>query len=141
MAGEFGQSVANALLNQVLRGEAAYAPPSSYWLGLFKASTGLRLSTPGTWQEVTAGEYARLEIRGSTGKSFTLSTTGASANNEAWTWGTATVAWGTITHVAILDSATLGAGTVVFYGQLVSPQVVGIGDYFRFQASDFDVTL
>lgn len=141
MAGEFGQGVANTLLNQVLRGETAYSPPSSYWMGLFLASTGLRTSNSGTWSECAAADYGRLEIRGSTGRTFSSSTTGASENEQAWAFGVATNNWGTITHVAIMDSATLGAGNVVFYGQLSVAKIVNVDDYFRFQLGDLDVTL
>ena len=48
--------------------------------------------------------------------------------------------WGTITHIAICDSATWGAGNVLFHGALTANRIVNDGDTFEFAIGDLDIT-
>ena len=52
---------------------------------------------------------------------------------------TATAGWGTVTDVAIVDTAS-GAGNILYYGALTASKVVNSGDTFKFNAGDLDVT-
>lgn len=47
--------------------------------------------------------------------------------------------WGTITHVAIVDSTTYGAGNMLFYGTLTTPKLIEDQDIFAFAATQLDV--
>ncbi len=69
------------------------------------------------------------------------STDGLTDNAADITFPTATGSWGTITHFAILDSATHGAGNVLVWGALTASKTVGNGDVFKFNAGDLDVTV
>ena len=68
------------------------------------------------------------------------STDGLTDNASAITFPVATGAWGTVTHVAICDSATWGAGNMFLYGTLAVSKVVGSGDTFKFNIGDLDIT-
>jgi hypothetical protein len=48
--------------------------------------------------------------------------------------------WGTITHVAICDSATHNAGNLLFHGSLDSSATVNNGDTFVFSTNDLSIT-
>jgi hypothetical protein len=54
------------------------------------------------------------------------------SNTPAITFPTATADWGTITYVAICDSATYGGGNLLFYGPLTVSKTVSNGDTFQF---------
>lgn len=49
--------------------------------------------------------------------------------------------WGTITHVAVCDSATWGAGNVLFHGALTTPISPTSGDEVVITAGDLTFTL
>ncbi len=50
-------------------------------------------------------------------------------------------AWGTITHIAIVDDDTYGAGHLFFWGALVTPRTINDGDDFSFLAGEIQVQL
>lgn len=52
---------------------------------------------------------------------------------------TATADWGYVSGVAILDSATHGAGNLLMQGPLPTPRDVKSGDVFRFIVGNFDI--
>lgn len=127
------------LLDHVLR-NAAYTAPTSVWIALFDATGSTANLEAGTLTgEIVGGAYARLEVGGASGRSFTLAAAGATQNNEDWTWTTATADWGTVTYCAVMDAST--AGNVLFYGTLTVAKTVNNGDTFKFNAGDFTVTL
>lgn len=71
------------------------------------------------------------------------STTGNSSGVEATTFNTvdvqfpvATDDWGTITHVAVLDSVTHGGGNMLFWGKLSRPRTISTGDRFVLRAEE-----
>jgi len=96
-----------------------------------------------TGKEVAnAGAYARQTLNPLDANWTAASATdGLTDNASAITFPTATAAWGTVTHVAICDSATFGAGNLLFFGTLTTPKTVGIGDIFKFNIGDLDVTV
>jgi len=70
------------------------------------------------------------------------STDGLTDNASAITFPVCTGSpWGTVTHFAILDSATHGAGNVLIHGALAVSKVVGVGDTFSFPIGTLDVTV
>ena len=60
---------------------------------------------------------------------------GTTSNSSAITFPTATADWGTVTHVAIVDSATYGASNVWAWGSLTVNKVVSNGDVFQFSVN------
>lgn len=119
------------LLDHVLR-NIAFSSPSAVFVALFTADPGEGLMGGGAPFEVAnANAYARQPVT----FGVPVSGAGTSANTADVVFLTATpLAWGTITHVAIMTSATYGAGQGLFYGPLATPKVVGSGDVFRFIA-------
>ena len=68
-------------------------------------------------------------------------TGGLTDNTAAITFPTCvTNAQGTVTHIAIVNSATHLAGDVHFHGALTASKVVGVGDTFQFAAGALDIT-
>jgi hypothetical protein len=65
---------------------------------------------------------------------------GATDNVTAITFPQATGNWGTVVGVAILDSATHGAGNVLLYGTLAVSKSINSGDTFSFAIGDLDIT-
>lgn len=51
----------------------------------------------------------------------------------------ATADWGMVSGVAVLDSATHGAGNLLMQGALPSPRDIKSGDVYRFAVGTFDV--
>jgi hypothetical protein len=89
-----------------------------------------------------AGAYARQTLNPLDANWAAASATdGLTDNASAITFPTATAAWGTVTHVAICDSATYGAGNLLFHGALTTSKVVGINDVFSFAIGALDVTI
>lgn len=109
-----------------------YAQPSRY-LALFTADPGEagaftnEISTSGT-------AYARQAA------TFTVSGDTASTNATV-TFPTATANWGTITHVAVVDSDVEGSGNVLFYGAVTTSKTIETGDTFQISSGNLTVSL
>ena len=83
--------------------------------------------------EVSGGSYAR-QLAG-----LSASADGVSANAGDITFPVATGDWGIVTYVALIDLVT--AGNVLMYSALDVSKTVGIGDTFKINAGDLDVTV
>lgn len=67
-------------------------------------------------------------------------TDGLTDNASAIVFGPCTgTNWGSITHFAICDSATYGAGNMLVYGPVATPRTIEVGDTFTFPIGDLDV--
>jgi hypothetical protein len=67
---------------------------------------------------------------------------GTTSNASAISFPTATgVGWGTVTSIAICDSATWGAGNMLFFADLSSPVTVNAGGSFSFSIGDLTVQI
>lgn len=132
----------NKVLDHVLRyGTAPYTAPSTVYLALFTgtAATTLDNLEAGTLtNEVsTSGTaYSRKAI------TFDAASSGSIDNaSPGVTFDAATASWGTITCVALMDSATAGAGNVLFYGQVTTAKAIDTGDTFSVSAGALTVSL
>lgn len=116
----------NKLLDDLF-GVAAYSPPTLY-LALFTADpTVAGLLT----NEVGAGlGYARLSLAGIIG----AASAGLSVSTTQISIGPATASWGTITFLGIMDSATIGAGNMVWPGVPSQPRTINTGQSFQMPA-------
>lgn len=56
-------------------------------------------------------------------------------------FSTAGANWGTVTHVAIWDNATAGAGNMLHFGALTASKQIDTGDTLRILQADLDVAL
>jgi hypothetical protein len=122
----------DAIINEALRNTdlAAITP----YLALFTTATD---RDGGGTEVVTTGGtlYARQAI------TFSAPSNGVTANSADVTFPEAGANWGTISHAAIMDSDTEGAGNMLFQGALNASQVVNTGNIISFAAGDVDVDL
>lgn len=126
--------LADALNDHVLKG-VTYTPPTDVYIALFTSANGLDNNTEGQQNEVSGNGYARLQIDNST-RSFTSSSGKSSSNAEDWDFPQATGAWGTVSHMAIMDAAT--SGNVLYWGALTAARDIQLDDIFRFLAGELD---
>lgn len=66
---------------------------------------------------------------------------GAVANAAAITFPEASGSWGTITHFAIIDSTTHGAGNMLAHGTVTVSKQITTGDTPKYNIGDLDITL
>lgn len=119
----------NALVDHVLK-NTAFTQPTALLIALFTADAGLEAST--LTSEVSGGAYAR------TTATFGAAASGTATNSADVTFPTATAAWGTVSHCAIIENAS---GTnVLYHGSLAASKVVNSGDTFKFNAGDLSVS-
>lgn len=124
------------LLDHVLR-NTAFTSPTTVYVGLFTAVTNLENNNVGSASEVAnSNGYARVAATFSAASSGSITTSGnitfAAANGGDF---------GTITHIAILDSNTHGSGNVLFYGALTTSKTIQDGDTFQITTGNLTVTL
>lgn len=104
----------NKLLDHVLTA-TGYTQPSTRYLALFTASTGLETDSPSA--EVSGTNYARKAI------TFDAASNGSSVNSATVTFDAAgSGGWGTISHVAVMDSST--GGHVLFWGAVTTSKTI-----------------
>lgn len=120
---------------------ASFAKPTVLAIALCTAAP-TDASTGATIAEVAnANGYARQTLNPLDANwTAASSTDGLTDNASAITFPVATGSWGTVTHVAICDSATWGAGNLLVYGTLDASKVVGSGDTFKFNIGDLNIT-
>lgn len=85
-----------------------------------------------------SGAYARVDISSSFG---TAAASGAISNDAAIEFTEATGSWGTVTHFAIVDSGTHGAGNLWMSGALTASKSVVSGDTVRFAIGELTINL
>jgi hypothetical protein len=127
-----------SLLNHLLRA-TPYTPPGTLYVGLFTADPG----ESGVTSEVSGGSYARVAVaqNATNFPQCSLSAAPIKTNGVAITFPTATVAWGTITHWAIYDSATGGTSGMLVHGALASSRYVSLGDTPKIGVGAVSITM
>jgi hypothetical protein len=124
----------NKLLDHVLKySTASYTAPSTVYVALFTASTGLETNSPSAEISTSATAYGRQSI------TFATASGGSSASNATVTFTAATANWGTISHVAIMDAST--AGNVLFYGAVTTSKTIETGDTFQISSGNLTISL
>jgi hypothetical protein len=123
----FSNYLENKVLDHVFGG-VAYSAPATLYLALYTSDPG----DDNSGTECSGTSYARQTI------AFTV-TNDTASNTSAVEFPTAGSAWGTITHVGILDALT--SGNLLAHGALTASKTVASGDVFRVPAGDLDITL
>ena len=123
----FSDYLENKVLDHVFGGNA-YSAPGTLYLALYTSDPG----DDNSGTECSGTAYARQTI------AFTV-TADTASNTSAVEFPTAGSAWGTITHVGILDALT--SGNLLAHGALTASKTVAQGDVFRVPAADLDITL
>lgn len=127
-------SMSNYLENEVLDhtlGVGSYIAPTAAYVALFTADGGLESGV--LTGEVSGGAYARVQ------GTFGAASGGTATNSAIVDFGTATAAWGTLTHVAIIENS--GGTNVLYHGTLSASKVIGSSDSFKFDAGDLSISL
>lgn len=110
----------NALLGHLLA--TAYTPVATVYLALCTADP-TDVATGASMSEVAnSGSYARTAI------TFGVAASRQVAQSGVVTFPASSGAWGTITHWAIVDTATYGSGNVLAHGALSSSVAVVSGN-------------
>lgn len=125
----------NEVLDHVLgEGLRDFTSPANLYIALFTADPGEASSYS---NEVTASYgYARTAV------TFAAASSGSAATSATVTFPTASGgSWGTVTHIAIVDSPTRAAGNQLFYGALTASKTVADGDTFTIQSGQLTVSL
>lgn len=109
------------------------AQPTNLWVALSTADPGV----DGASLAEPTGGYARAETDGDDWSAADVN--GLSTSLTQFSFGAASGDWGTITHVAIVD--TVSAGQVVARGVLVTPRTVNTGDTLIFAIGEIDIQI
>ena len=123
-------SFSNYLETKVLDhvfGGTAYTQPTKY-IALYSAAPG----EAGGGTEISGTNYVRQVA------AFTV-TGDTASNTAAIEFPTAGSAWGTITHIGVMDASS--AGNLLAYGTLTASKTISSGDVFRIPLGDLDITL
>lgn len=126
---------ARSKLTNHLTGKTAFTMPTTVYAALFTADPTLAGTLT---NEVAASRgYARQAITSTMGTSTGGS---VSANAADILFGPDTASnWGTITHIAIMDGGTIGAGNMLAKIAAPTAKLVQVDDYYRIKAGDLTV--
>lgn len=128
------------LLTHIFR-TSSYSKPTTIAIALC-TSTPSDSSTGATIAEVTnANNYSRVTVNPDNANWTAIGVGGTTDNAAEIAFAQASGSWGTVTSVAILDSATHGAGNLLFYGDLAVAKAITSGDTFKFAIGDLNITL
>ncbi|KKN40058.1 hypothetical protein LCGC14_0737210 [marine sediment metagenome] len=117
---------------ELLVGKTAFATPTTY-IGLF---TVIPDENGAGGTEASLGNYARIVTAGA---DWEAAAAGAIQNANDLTFAEATgAAWGLIVGIGIWDAIT--AGNMIFWISLIGNKQVDIGDTFRLEAGEIDIT-
>ena len=128
------------LLTHLFR-TSSYTKPTVIAIALCTA-TPSDSSTGATITEVAnSNNYSRVTVNPSNSNWSAIGVGGTTDNVAEIAFGQASGSWGTVTSIAIVDSATWGAGNMLFYGDLAVAKAITSGDTFKIAIGDLDVTL
>jgi len=133
MAGKLTNYLENELIDHVLK-VGAWSRPANLYVALCTADPG-ETATGATLTEPAGNGYARVAIDAD----WAAAAARATSNSGIVTFAIATGAWGTITHFAIVDSAS-GAGNVLCYGEVTPNKSVTAGMNISIAVGDLDVS-
>ena len=122
----------NALLNHTLTA-TGYTQPTTRYLALFTADTGLETNSPSAEISTSGTAYARKTV------TFAAASGGTCATNATVTFDTATASWGLVSHIAIMDNST--SGNVLFYGALTTSKQIDAADTMQVTSGNLTVSL
>jgi hypothetical protein len=157
MAGSKSNYLSKAFLDHMLGGWGATGPtgataPTGPGALLPEVHVGL-WTTAGSLSDAADGSaanevstsgtaYARVTVDNNSTNwpTATGATTAVKTNGVAIVFPTATANWGTINQFGLLDSATAGAGNLLFWGDLTSPKTISNGDTASFSTGALSIT-
>lgn len=129
-SGGWSTTLANALLDHMLKG-SAYSVPTNLYVGFSTANPG---DSGGALAEPSGNNYSRTALN-----SWNAAASGATGNTNAFEGPAASGSWGTLTHVAIFDHVS--AGNMLAYAALNSSLAITQGLFPEFEAGQLAITL
>lgn len=126
------------VLDLVLRNgaEHSYAGSGTVYVALFTTATS---DAGGGTEVANSNAYARTAV---TFGAIGAATDGIISNSAEVAFPQASGgAWGTVSHIAIVDSATYGGGEFIYHGALTASKAVDENDTFKIAIGDLDITL
>ena len=105
----------NRVADNVFRGDATPAIPTSYYIGL--STTEPDVSGGNVTEPSTGAGYARVLL-----SNLSEAANGLVTNNAAINFNESTNSWGTVTHFVIFDAES--SGNLLMYGALTQPRTV-----------------
>jgi hypothetical protein len=118
----------NVILNSTLRGQV-YTAPSTVYLALYTSDP----TDADRGTEVSGGGYVRKAI------TFNAPVDGSAVQSADVLFPAATVNWGTVTHIGILDALT--GGNLLYHVKLATAKTINASDQLRVRAGDITVTI
>ncbi len=140
MAGGPSLYLAHGVMNKVLK-QTDFTAPAGLWVALFTTAseTYLRSNTIASANECpNTGGYARQSVPF---VNISAPSNGQSQITVDLTFPTATGAWGTIYQAALVDSATIGAGNIWWFGPLSASASIQVGDVLKIPAYSFNINM
>jgi hypothetical protein len=133
-ANEVSDYLAIKFLDFAFRNQAFAQPTISVGL----ATADLSDSTTGATvtECANANNYARKAHA-----AWVAASGGASSNNGDITFNAPSGSWGLVTAAFLADSATHGAGNILFYENTITEQTPTSGDTVKFPSGDLDIAL
>ena len=125
---EFSDFLENKIIDHMLRNQA-YTPPTAVYVALFTSPT----DDAGGGTEVSGGGYVRQAV------TLSAASGGASSNSADVTFPQATADWGTVSHLAIMDSES--GGEMLMHTILDASKTINNGDIFKINTGDLDITV
>ena len=125
---EFSDFLENKIIDHMLRNQA-YTPPTAVYVALFTSPT----DDAGGGTEVSGGGYVRQAV------TLSAASGGASSNSADVTFPQATADWGTVSHLAIMDSES--GGEMLMHTILDASKTINNGDTFKINTGDLDITV
>lgn len=126
------ETLSNALLDAVLS-NVAYVSPATVYVALYTVAP--TATTPGTEVDTAGGTlYDRVAA------TFDPASGGSTSNSGAITFPVAGAGWGTVVAAAICASAVPGTDDALYFGNLGTQKIVGVGDQLNFAISALSVS-
>jgi hypothetical protein len=119
-------------------GNVAYTPPTILYIA--SSTTTINEDGTGMTEPSTDPAYARVAIDNNTANWIDLLSGAGRQNDIIAEFPPATVNQGTITYIAICDSAT-DPTNILYYAELVNPKTVGIDDVLRIDSGNLQIRL
>ena len=125
---ELSNYLENKLLDHVLR-NTSYNSPTTVYVGLYTSDP----ADDNSGTEVSGGSYARQIL------SVTTATAGIVTSSADVTFPQATAAWGTISHIGLLDAVT--SGNLLMHTALTTSRDVEVGDVRKIATGSLTASL
>lgn len=125
---EMSNYLEDALINGTLRA-TTYTAPTTVYVGLYTSDP----MDDNSGTEVSGGSYSRTAV------TFGAPSNGVTTNSAAVEFPQATLDWGTVGWIGILDAST--SGNLMYHTPLDISKVISSGDIFKIAIGSLSVTL